>query len=98
MYSQIGTLLDYIMKISPGPNKSQIAIRCVEINKLIDEHMQLIKHQSVDYNVLNLVILIDIKPVLYVKPKPQIHIRITCIPKLPTIGGLCNTTFQEARI
>lgn len=54
MYSQIGTLLDYIMKISPGPNKSQIAIRCVEMNKLIDEHMQLIKHQSVDYNVLNL--------------------------------------------
>lgn len=54
MYSQIGTLLDYIMKISPGPNKSQIAIKCVEMNKLIDEHMQLIKHQSVDYNVLNL--------------------------------------------
>ena len=54
LYSQIGTLLDYIMKISPGPNKSQIAIKCVEMNKLIDEHMQLIKHQSVDYNVLNL--------------------------------------------
>ena len=54
MYSQSGNLLDFIMRISPGPNQNQFAVRCVELHKLIDEHLQLIKHQSVDYNVLNL--------------------------------------------
>jgi len=54
MYSQSGNLLDFIMRISPGPNQNQFAVRCVELHKLIDEHLQLIKHQSIDYNVLNL--------------------------------------------
>lgn len=54
MYSRTQSKLDFIMNLSPSTNTDQFIIRCVEMNKLIDEHMQLIKHQSIDYNVLNL--------------------------------------------